>query len=424
MNQGSAGATPVVGTTTRSAAAAEGAAPALPEPKEPGFRKAVVLGAGSWGTTFSKLLVDAAFLERRTHTRVDGQRVTSGPGRGPGPGAETNDAIGQQRFTAQEVHLWGRNAEDMTRMARTRVNQKYVPGLHLPDPLTITSDLAEALDGADLVVLALPAQTLRGQLPAIAAHLNPRAALVSLAKGLEQGTGLRMTEVVAEVLAEVLPEASGGHDRDGWSRQTCVLSGPNLAMEIADEQPTASVVAAADPQLAAAVAKACAAPYFRPYTNADVVGTEIAGLTKNVIAVCVGICEGRHYGDNSKASVITRGLAESTRLALALGGKPETMSGLAGIGDLVATCSSPLSRNHTAGRLFGQGKTLKEIREEMTQTAEGLKSAPAVLALAASHGVEMPITQAVVAILEGRITVENLAPLLLGRQLKSEATPE
>lgn len=372
------------------------------------FRKAAVLGAGSWGTTFSKVLVDAtssAHRMRAAHSAADGWSV--------------DDQVREPL----EVHLWGRDTESMARMARTRVNQRYVPGLHLPDSLHITDDLAQALTGADLVVLALPAQVLRSQLPAIAEHLDPSAALVSLAKGLEQGTGLRMTEVVAQVLAEVFPQQRGGHDNHGWSRQTCVLSGPNLAMEIADEQPTASVVAAADSQLAAAVAKACAAPYFRPYTNTDVVGTEIAGLTKNVIAVCVGICEGRHYGDNSKASIITRGLAESTRLALALGGKPETMSGLAGIGDLVATCSSPLSRNHTAGRLFGQGKTLEQIREEMTQTAEGLKSAPAVLELARQRAVEMPITQAVVAILEGHITVENLAPLLLGRQLKSEATP-
>lgn len=376
------------------------------------FATVAVLGAGSWGTTFAKVLIDAALAE----TRGASAQNPPVPGKGTASGVAGTPP-------ARRIVLWGRNAEEMTRIARTRVNRRYVPGLHLPDPIVITSDLAEAVSGADLVVLALPAQTLRGQLPAIAEHLQPHTALVSLAKGLEQGTGLRMTQVIAEGLAEAFPESNGGHDRAGWMRQTCVLSGPNLAMEIADEQPTASVVAAEDPDLAAAVATTIAAPYFRPYTNPDVVGTEIAGLTKNVIAVCVGICEGRHYGDNSKASIITRGLAESTRLALALGGKPETMSGLAGIGDLVATCSSPLSRNHTAGRLLGQGKTLEQIREEMTQTAEGLKSAPAVLALAREHGVDMPITEAVVAILEDRITVEHLAPLLLGRQLKSEDTP-
>lgn len=363
-------------------------------------RRLAVLGAGSWGTTFAKVLTDAGL-----------RRPAGSP-----PGTEGEPP-------AAEVVLWGRDPAAMTRMARTRVNDRYVPGTHLPEPLRMTSDLAVALEGAELVVLAMPAQALRAQLPEVARHLSAEALLVSLAKGLEGGTGLRMSEVIAEVLAEHRPAGSprGGHDRDGWARRTCVISGPNLAMEIADEQPTASVVAAGDPGVAAAVARAVAAPYFRPYTNPDVVGTEIAGLTKNVIALCVGICDGRHYGDNSKASVITRGLAESTRLALALGGRLETMSGLAGIGDLVATCSSPLSRNRTAGRLLGQGRSLEQIHREMTQTAEGLRTAPAVLALARAHGVEMPITEAVVAILDGRITVDHLAPLLLGRELKAEA---
>ena len=375
--------------TQRSSRA--GAAPSEIAGAEWAPRRAAVLGAGSWGTTFAKVLADAGL---------------------------------QTPGTAPEVVLWGRDEEAMSRTARTRVNERYVPGTHLPDPLRITADLAEALRGADLVVLALPAQALRSQLDAVSEHLEAEAVLVSLAKGLERGTGLRMSEVVAEVLAERRPAGHprGGRDREGWLRRLCVVSGPNLAMEIADEQPTASVVAAADPQLAADVARAIAAPYFRPYTNNDAVGTEIAGLTKNVIAVSVGICDGRHYGDNSKASVITRGLAESTRLALALGARGETMAGLAGIGDLVATCSSPLSRNRTAGRLLGQGRTLEQIEREMTQTAEGLKSAPAVLQLAREHGVDMPITEAVVAILDGRITVDHLAPLLLGRELKAEGT--
>lgn len=347
--------------------------------------KAAVLGAGSWGTIFSAILCDA-------------------------------------QKSNMDVCLWGRDAEQIAGIAQARVNRKYVPELVLPQSLQVTHELSVALSGADMVVFALPAQVLRQWLPAIAAEVNPEAVFVSLAKGLEQSTGLRMTEVIAQVLAQVYPASQGGHDLLGWQERTCVISGPNLAKEIAARQPTASVVAASDPELAQAVAQACAAPYFRPYTNTDVIGTEIAGLTKNVIAVGVGICEGRQYGDNSKASIITRGLAESTRLAVALGGRQETMSGLAGIGDLVATCSSSLSRNHTAGRLLGQGKTLDEVRKHMAQTAEGLKTASAVAELAALHGVDMPITQAVVAILEGRITVENLEPLLLGRELKPEGT--
>ncbi|HAG63474.1 MAG TPA: glycerol-3-phosphate dehydrogenase, partial [Kocuria sp.] len=228
-------------------------------------------------------------------------------------------------------------------------------------------------------------------------------------------TGLRMTQVVAEVLAE-----GTGVPEQEWARRTGVLSGPNLAMEIAREEPTASVVAAPEHGTAAWVARCCAAPYFRPYTNTDVVGTEIGGLVKNVIALCVGICDGRGYGDNSKASVMTRGLAETTRLALALGGSTATLSGLSGMGDLVATCSSSLSRNHTAGRLLGSGLTLAQVQDAMTQTAEGIKSAPAVLELARRHGVDMPITEAVVGVLRGEAPVHELAPRLLGRDLKSE----
>ncbi|NKX49087.1 NAD(P)H-dependent glycerol-3-phosphate dehydrogenase, partial [Arthrobacter deserti] len=196
--------------------------------------------------------------------------------------------------------------------------------------------------------------------------------------------------------------------------------GPNLAMEIARKEPTASVVACADRDVARWIAAVCTAPYFRPYTNTDVVGVEIGGIVKNVVALSVGICDGKHMGDNTKASVITRGLAETTRLALALGGLQETMAGLAGLGDLVATCSSPLSRNHTAGRLLGEGLTLEEVNQRMTQTAEGIKSGRAVLDLATHMGVEMPITEAVVAVLEGNLSVGELAPRLLTRELKSE----
>jgi glycerol-3-phosphate dehydrogenase (NAD(P)+) len=354
-----------------------------------GPRKAAVLGAGSWGTTFAKLLADSA--RETAHARHE-------------PLART-------------VVLWGRDAAAMDHVARTHVNDRYVPGIRLPERLAVTGDLAAAVRGADLVVLAVPAQSLRAQLPAVAALIDPDAVVLSLAKGLERDTGLRMSEVIAEELGR-----DTGLGAEHWRARTGVLSGPNLAMEIAEEQPTASVVAASDPALAAWVARACRTRYFRPYTNTDVVGTEVGGVVKNVIGLAVGIADGRHFGENSKASIITRGLAETTRLALALGGRLETLSGLAGMGDLVATCSSPLSRNRTAGRLLGLGKTMAEVEEEMTQTAEGIKSAPAVLALARGHGVDMPITEAVVAVLREEIDVDDLAPLLLGRELKAEGT--
>ncbi|MDO4918522.1 NAD(P)H-dependent glycerol-3-phosphate dehydrogenase [Kocuria sp.] len=346
-----------------------------------GPARVTVLGAGSWGTTFAKVLADAAAEA----------------------GAE------------RTVCLWGRNAESMAVMAREGRNERYLPGVDLPGSLEFSADLAEALRGAALVVAAVPAQSLRAQLALAAPHLEPGAVVLSLAKGLESGTGLRMTQVVADVLGQATVASA-----EDWARRTCVLSGPNLAMEIAREEPTASVVAAPEQETAAWVARCCAAPYFRPYTNTDVVGTEIGGVVKNVIALCVGICDGRGYGDNSKASVMTRGLAETTRLALALGGTTATLAGLSGMGDLVATCSSSLSRNHTAGRLLGAGLTLEQVRDAMTQTAEGITSAPAVLELARRNGVDMPITEAVVGVLRNDIPVHELAPRLLGRDLTSE----
>lgn len=350
-------------------------APTVP-PTVPKPHRVAVLGAGSWGTAFAKIAADAARVE-------------------------SADA------PSWEVVLWGRNAESMAAMRSTGINDRYFPNTKLPENLGFTADPAEALAGADVVVVAIPAQALRGQLEAMASLIEPDAVLVSLAKGLERGTGLRMSEVMEQVLP-------------GRREQIAVLSGPNLAKEIVQEQPTASVVASRGERAASLVSRVSVTPYFRPYTSADVVGVEIGGLVKNVIALCVGICEGRGYGDNSKSSIMTRGLAETTRLAVALGGRAETLAGLAGMGDLVATCSSPLSRNHTAGRLLAVGLSEEEVGQRMTQTAEGMKSAPVVRDLARRHGVEMPIVEAVSAVLDGHVTVEQLQPMLLGRTLKAE----
>ena len=353
----------------------------------PTVESIAILGAGSWGTAFAKIAADAA------RERGDDTRVT----------------------------LIGRDEQAMAECERTRENSRYFPGIKLPDNLHFTADAPSALTGADLVVLALPAQVLRSQLQNYARFIEPDALLVSLAKGLETGTGLRMSQVITEELEEALAMRGADVRAIGHiPHRVCVLSGPNLAKEIMGEEPTASVVAARTLPVAEAVARAIACGYFRPYTNTDVVGTEIGGLVKNVIALCVGICEGRNYGDNSKASIMTRGLAEITRLAVALGGEASTMSGLAGMGDLIATCSSPLSRNHTAGRLLAEGVAPDRLHEHMSQTAESIKSAPVVAELARRHGVEMPIVEAVVAVLSGRISIEDLAPKLLGRRLKHE----
>ena len=328
-----------------------------------------VLGAGSWGTTFAKVVADA-------HPEV-------------------------------EVRLWARRAEVAAEINSRHRNAKYLRDIALPENIVASEDVAEVLRGAPLVVLAVPAQTLRPQLASWKPLLDPEAVVVSLMKGLERGTDARMSEVIKEELG-----LSDSH--------VAVISGPNLALEIARKEPTASVVACTDDDTAQWIARLCTASYFRPYTNSDVTGVEIGGIVKNIIALCVGICDGKGMGDNTKATVITRGLAETTRLTLALGGEVQTMAGLAGLGDLVATCASPLSRNHTAGRLLGEGLTLDQVTERMTQTAEGIKSGRAVLDLATKVGVDMPITEAVVAVLEGQVSVEALAPRLLTRELKSE----
>jgi glycerol-3-phosphate dehydrogenase (NAD(P)+) len=338
----------------------------------PDFGTIAVFGAGSWGTTFAKVLADAAAATGVT------RRIT----------------------------VWGRNPETIADINRRR-NERYLGDIELPDGIAATTDPAEAMAGAGLVVFAVPAQSLRGQLAQWRGLLPSDAAVMSLMKGLEAGSDLRMSEVITEV-------AGVPADR------IAVLSGPNLAMEIARREPTASVVACSDEALALRIARVCTAPYFRPYTSTDVVGAEIGGIVKNVIALCVGICEGKGMGDNTKASVMTRGLAETTRLAVALGADPQTLAGLAGLGDLVATCASKLSRNHTAGTLLGQGFSVEELGSHMTQVAEGIKSAPAVRELARRVGVEMPITEAVVGVLAGHLEVNQLESLLLARELKSE----
>jgi glycerol-3-phosphate dehydrogenase (NAD(P)+) len=336
--------------------------------------RVVIVGAGSWGTTFAKVLADSA-ADRGE----------------PDP----------------QIVLWARRPEVAEAITTRHENPDYLPDIELPRCLTATTDLAAAVVGAGLVVLAIPAQEVRRHLVEIRAHLHPAAVVVSLVKGLELGTDARMSELCAAEL-------------DLPASRFAVVSGPNLALEIAREEPTATVVASADPQTAAWIALRISGPYFRPYTNTDVTGVEICGVVKNVIALAVGMCDGLGFGDNSKASVITRGLAETTRLAVELGGKAQTLAGLAGLGDLVATCASPLSRNRTAGRLLGQRLSVAEATSQLKQTAEGMKSVSAVVDLARHHGVEMPICEAMDAVMAGALDVETLAGLLLARDLKPE----
>jgi glycerol-3-phosphate dehydrogenase (NAD(P)+) len=326
-----------------------------------------VFGIGTWGTAFALVLADAG----------------------------------------TDVVIWGRRPELCEVVNRTRRNPDYLPEIELPETVRATADPHEAAAGADLIALAVPSQTLRGNLTTWVPVLPPGAVLVSLMKGIELGTAKRMSEVIEEV-AGAPPE------------RIAVVSGPNLAGEIAQRQPAASVVACVDESTAQHVQKACHSPYFRPYTNTDVVGTELGGTVKNVIALAVGMAEGLGFGDNSRASVITRGLAETARLGGALGADPYTFSGLAGLGDLVATCSSPLSRNRTFGEKLGRGMSVAEILASTRQVAEGVKSCESVLDLAQRVDVEMPIVEAVTYVVRGEMTPTQMLRSLISRTAKPE----
>lgn len=326
-----------------------------------------VIGAGSWGTTVA--------------------------------------ALGSRN--AERVKLWARRPELAEALNATGENSDYVPGLAM-GPVVATARLDEALDGADVVALAVPSHGFRSVLAAAAPCVPPGSLLLSLAKGLEQGSLKRMTEVAAEVLP--------GHD-DG---RIGVLTGPNIASEVAAGMPTASVVAMGDETAAADVQRLFMTDTFRVYTNPDVVGCEIAGVVKNVVALAAGIAQGLGVGDNARAALITRGLAEMTRFGLALGGNPLSFLGLAGIGDIVVTCTSPRSRNRHVGEALGRGRPLADVLAEMTMVAEGVRSTAAVLDRAAAAGVEMPIAEQVQAVLDGARTPAAAVASLMMREAKSE----
>jgi glycerol-3-phosphate dehydrogenase (NAD(P)+) len=329
--------------------------------------KVAVFGAGSWGTAFATVLAHAG----------------------------------------NQVSVWGRR-ESLCEAINTRhENTDYLPGLRLPDAITATHDPAVAAEGAEAIVLAVPSQSLRDNLQEWAGVLPSAVPLVSLMKGVELGTTKRMSEVIAEV-------TGAGPER------IAVVSGPNLAREIAEGQPAASVVACVDDGAAERLQKLCHSPTFRPYTNNDVIGCELGGATKNVIALAVGMAVGLGFGDNARASVITRGLVETVRLGTALGADPYTFSGLAGLGDLVASCSSPLGRNRAFGEKLGQGMTVAEIAATTRQVAEGVESCASIAELARRHDVEMPIVEHVSRVVSGELTPKDMLFSLISRSAKSE----
>lgn len=326
--------------------------------------KVAVIGAGSWGTTV------ASISAARSATV-----------------------------------LWARRSELAAEITATRCNRGYLGEARLPDSLSVTSSLEAAVSECDLVVMAVPSHGFRTVLSGLAAHLVPGTPVLSLAKGLEQATLLRMTEVVAEVI----PGSPAG-----------VLTGPNLAGEVASGQPTASVVAFADEAIATELQGLFSTDTLRIYTNLDVVGCETAGAVKNVMAIATGMAAGLGYGDNTRAAVITRSLAEIARLGCALGGDPLTFAGLAGLGDLVATCTSTKSRNFTVGVDLASGRPIEEIVSSTTMVAEGVKSSRPVVELAARLGVEMPIADQVVAVIEDNKSPAATISALMRRAPKAE----
>jgi glycerol-3-phosphate dehydrogenase (NAD(P)+) len=327
-----------------------------------------VMGAGAWGTALAKLLADAG----------------------------------------GEVTLWARRSDVADDINSSRYNPGYLPGVQLPAGIRATADPAEALHGVTTVLLAVPAQTMRSNLEQWTSLITKGATLVSTAKGIELVTLMRMSQVIVDVT---------GVDPS----QVAVISGPNLASEITAGQPAATVIACSDSGRAVALQRMLNAGYFRPYTNADVIGTEIGGACKNVIALACGMAAGVGLGENTAAAIITRGLAEIMRLGIAVGAKGATLAGLAGVGDLVATCTSPRSRNRSFGESLGRGETLESaLRERGGHVVEGVTSCESVLALASSYDVEMPLTDAVERVCHKGLSVDQAVVALLGRSTKPE----
>jgi glycerol-3-phosphate dehydrogenase (NAD(P)+) len=329
--------------------------------------KAGVLGGGSWGTTVASLVARNA-----------------------------------------PVKIWARCADTVREINEQHSNSKYLPGATLHSKLGATHQIEEAVAGCDVLVMGVPSQHFREVLQQAAEHIRPWVPVISLTKGLEAGTHARMSQIINEVLP--------GHP-------VGVLTGPNLAREIVAGQAAASVIAMEDEIIVRALQELFHSGLFRVYTNTDLIGCELGGVLKNIIAIAVGMGDGQGAGDNTRAALITRGLSEITRLGVAMGGRPETFAGLAGMGDLIATCTSLQSRNRHVGYELGRGRTLDEIVGEMVMVAEGVKSAPTVVALGESHGIEMPITHDVCAVLRGERTPRQVFRGLLKSSAGAESEP-
>jgi len=333
-------------------------------------KKIAIVGGGSWGTALAIALARAS----RPH----------------------------------RLALWAHSPDVLELLRAKRVNEIYLPGFELPAEVEVTGALSEALAGAEMVLGVMPSAHAREVYRAIRPHLEPDAVFVSATKGLEPGTHARISEIIACEVAQNSPHS------------IAVLSGPSFALEVARGDPTAVVLASADASLATEVQEEFSGPTFRLYTNDDVIGTEIAGAVKNVIAIAAGVCTGLGLGTNTTAALVTRGLAEMTRLAVALGGRRDTLAGLAGVGDLILTSTGALSRNRSVGIELGKGHELGEILRGTRMVAEGVGSAAAAIELAQRAGVEMPITEQVHAVLSAGRATRDAIRELMDRRLKQE----
>ncbi len=334
------------------------------------MKKIAIIGGGSWGTALAIVLMRS----RRPH----------------------------------RVALWVHDADVCEALRTRRVNEVFLPGFEVPREVEVTGDLAEALHGADTVLGVMPSAYARATYTQMLPHLEPRMVFVSATKGLEHSSHERMTQVISQVVEPRFPA------------RVAALSGPSFAREVARGDPTAVVIASANHQLAASVQEEFSGPTFRLYTNDDVIGVELGGAVKNVIAIAAGVCGGLGFGHNTTAALITRGLAEMTRLACALGARPETLAGLAGMGDLVLTCTGALSRNRTVGVELGKGRKLDAIIGSMRMVAEGVGTTAATVELARKMRVEMPITEQMHAVLyQGRAPRDAIRELM-ERRLKHE----
>lgn len=327
--------------------------------------KIAVIGAGSFGTSLAMLLV----------------------GKG------------------HDVSIWGRKKSQMALMRDTLENPHYLPGIRLPKELNIVDDMAEALKDADIVLFSVPAQQFRAVLEDAKAYMKGNEIIVNVAKGIEKGTLLRLSEVAKEVI----PEA-----------KYVTLSGPSHAEEVAKSLPTTVAVAAEDEELAKFIQNVFNTDRFRVYTNDDIAGVELGGSLKNIIALGAGISDGMGFGDNAKAAMMTRGITEMSRLGIAMGAKPETFSGLTGLGDLIVTCTSMHSRNRRCGIMIGQGKTVQQAKDDIGMVVEGLSTAEAAGALAKKYDIEMPITECICLMIEGKISAIEAVEILMGRKTKNE----